>query len=171
MAVVVLAMFAVLVGFILIALMGKEPVPVLRDESPAAAEAAGRLAFFEDMEEFEKAIEALLNAQGLKVTDVRGVSEEEFEVFAQAGQGFGAGTVVLHCVFGDAPVPAERVSNLLSAVRGERAMKGIFITSSYFTADVHTIAEGPAMELVNIERLTELLDTHGVPYRCWDEVA
>jgi len=167
-SVIILALFAVFMGFVFIAIMGKRQVPVLRDEN--LEQRGGKpVAFFEEIDDFQAAIMNLLKAQGLRVTDVRGVSEEEFEIFAETGTGLSGGVVVFHCVFSDESIGADRVSNLLSAVRGERAMKGIFITSGYFTADVHTIAEGPALDILNIEQLTDVLDEYGVSYRRSDE--
>lgn len=163
MSVIFLALGAVAIGFLLIAIMGRAPMPALLDESEEH-QATGELPLeFSSPEVFREAVARLLEAQGLEVKDVRASSEFEFEVVATTGGGgLAGGTVVIDCAYADYPIGVDRVSELLSNVRGERALKGIFITSGYFTADVHTIVEGPAMELVNIDKLAQLLEQYGV---------
>ncbi|MEW6778342.1 MAG: restriction endonuclease [Bdellovibrionota bacterium] len=159
MAVIVLALFAVFVGFILIALMGRSPPAVLLEEGKGDGGARPDFASLEDLEE---AVRGLAEAQGMTVDEVRKVSDDEFEILASAGGGLGKGMVVFHCVWTEEPVGGDRVSALLGAVRGERALKGVFITTGYFTADVHNIVEGPPVDLVNGEQLGKLLHEHGV---------
>ncbi len=117
---------------------------------------------FESLEAMAEAVQALIHAQGMAVRTLQRVSEEEFEVHAELPAGMASGTVVFHCVRSDEPITAERVEELKTSVRGERALKGVFITTDYFTADVHKIVEGSPIEFVNVEKLTELLKKHGV---------
>lgn len=41
-------------------------------------------------------------------------------------------------------------------------MKGIFITTGFFSQEVDKIAEGAPVELINRDRLAELLEEYGI---------
>lgn len=162
MAVVILALASVLIGFVLIALMGRAPMPALLDDTGERDESGEPRLDFSSPEVFREAVARLLEAQGLTVQKVSATSDYEFEVVASVGAGLAGGTVVVDCAYADYPIGVDRVSELLSNVRGERALKGVFITTGYFTADVHTIVEGPALELVNVDKLADLLDEYNI---------
>ena len=163
MSVIILALVAVTIGFILIGIMGRAPVPALLDEAADESGAHAPAIEFSSPEVFREAVARLLQAQGLEVKSVKAASEYAFEVVAvSGGGGLAGGAVVVDCVYADYPVSVDRVSELLGNVRGERALKGIFITTGNFTADVHTIVEGPALELVNGAKLAELLVDYGI---------
>ena len=163
MSVIFLALIALVIGFILIGIMGRAPMPALLDETPEDNEDRTPPIEFSSPEVFREAVARLLEAQGLEVKEVKAANEYAFEVVAvSGGGGLAGGTVVVDCVYADYPISVDRVSELLGNVRGERALKGIFITTGYFTADVHTIVEGPALELVNGEKLAELLVDYGI---------
>ena len=41
-------------------------------------------------------------------------------------------------------------------------MKGIFMTTGYFSQEVDKILEGAPVELINRDRLADLLEEHGI---------
>ena len=41
-------------------------------------------------------------------------------------------------------------------------MKGIFITTGFFSQEVDKIVEGAPVELINRDRLADLLEEHGI---------
>ncbi len=159
MSVVILALFAVIAGFVLITFMGKAPEGMVIEDAGEAASDKPQ-AHFPSIESFEETAVRLIEAQGMKISQVRRVGPDEFEVFGLSGEGLGQGLVIFHCLLAGEPVGADRVGALQSAVRGERALKGVYITTGYFSADVHNIVEGAPVDFVNVERLTELLLAH-----------
>ncbi len=168
MSVVYLMIGGLLLGFVLIAIAGRHPVPVLREDGGEgggtdAPPDKGRFRRFSSLETFAEAVRQLALAQGMNVQKIERSDDNEFEVFASLPAGLASGLVIFHCVMSDEPVTAERVEELKSSVRGERGLKGVFITTDYFTADVHKIVEGSPIEFVNIERLTQLLAEYGIP--------
>ena len=168
MSVIYLAVLGLLFGFVLIAIAGRHPMPILREDDGEGGGMSvvpdkSRFRQFATLETFAEAVRQLAMAQGMNVQKIERSDDNEFEVFASIPSGLVSGLVIFHCTFTDEPVTAKRVEELKSSVRGERGLKGIFITTDYFTADVHKIVEGSPIEFVNIEQLTELLDEHGIP--------
>ncbi len=62
----------------------------------------------------------------------------------------------------DQIVDSAPVISLSSAVHQERAMKGIFITAGFFSQEVDKIVEGAPVELINRDRLADLLEEYGI---------
>lgn len=169
MSVIYIAVAGLLLGFILMAVVGRHPVPILREDG--GTEGGGlelppdKAGFrrFTSLEAFAEAMHALVTAQGMEVAALQRSGEDEFEIHARLPGELVSGLVIFHCRMSDEPVTAERVEELKSSVRGERGLKGVFVTTDYFTADVHKIVEGSPIEFVNVERLSALLDEYGIP--------
>ncbi len=168
MSVIYLMIMGLMLGFVLIMIAGRHPVPILREDGTDgggtdALPDKTRYRQFASIETYAEAVQQLVLAQGMTIKSIQRVTEDEFEIHASIPSGLVSGTVIFHCRLTDEPVTAERVEELKSSVRGERGLKGVFITTDYFTADVHKIVEGSPIEFVNIEKLTQLLDEHGIP--------
>src|SRR3990172_2445960 len=106
MSVVLLALFAVAAGFIFIALMGRAPEGMLIDDASEAASGKPQV-HFPSLESFEKTAVQLIEAQGMKVSEVRRVAADEFEVFGVAGEGLGRGLVIFHFLLANEPLGAH----------------------------------------------------------------
>jgi len=168
MSVIYLMFLGLALGFVMIMIAGRHPVPILREDgtdSGGTEQAPDKSGYrhFATIETYAEAVRQLVVAQGMNIDSIQRAAEDEFEIHASIPSGLVSGKVILHCRYTDEPVTAERVEELKTSVRGERGLKGIFITTDYFTADVHKIVEGSPIEFVNIEKLTQLLDEHGIP--------
>lgn len=167
MSVIYLMMGGLLLGFVLILVAGRHATPILREDGSDGGgtdfppDKSGFRQFV-SLESFADAVGQLVIAQGMTIQSIQRSAEDEFEIHARIPSGLVSGTVLFHCRRTDEPVTAERVEELKSAVRGERGLKGVFVTTDYFTADVHKIVEGSPIEFVNIEKLSRLLDEFGI---------
>lgn len=159
---------AVLLGFLLIGLIifssRKAPVVMERDfyqdrGSPPAGVAG--LA----MPQFERLCVKLLEEMGLVVDSVARPSERELDIQAVNPQPVTGGDYLVHCVLAEEgePIHPSRVSALADTVKGERATKGILITTGYFVEEVAKRLEGPPIELINGQRFAQLLDEFRIP--------
>ena len=59
-------------------------------------------------------------------------------------------------------VRAPEVRDFYGAVMADRAMKGVFITTSDFTAQAREFAVRSGIELVNLAKLRQLFEEHGL---------
>lgn len=159
---------AVLLGFLLIGLIifssGKAPVVMERDfyrdrGSPPAGIAG--LA----MPQFERLCVKLLEEMGLVVDSVARPSARELDIQAVNPQPVTGGDYLVHCILAedDEPIHPSRVSALADTVKGERATKGILITTGYFVEEVAKRLEGPPIELINGQRFSQLLTEFRIP--------
>jgi restriction system protein len=62
-------------------------------------------------------------------------------------------------------VGASTVRDFYGAVTADKAVKGILITTSDFTAQAREFAERVGLELINLERLQHLFAQYGVGVR------
>jgi restriction system protein len=159
---------AVLLGFVLIGLIlfsaRRTPVVMEKDyyrDRGAPPPGIGGLA----MPEFERLCLKLLEEMGLVVDRVSRPSERELDVQAVNPQPVTGGDYLVHCILAEAdePVHPSRVAALADTVKGERATKGILITTGYFAEEVAKRLEGPPVELINGQRFAQLLSEFGIP--------
>jgi restriction system protein len=159
---------AVLLGFVLIGLIlfSARRTPVVmekdyyRDRGAPPAGISGLA-----MPEFERLCLKLLEEMGLVVDRVSRPSERELDVQAVNPQPITGGDYLVHCILteADEPVHPSRVAALADTVKGERATKGILITTGYFAEEVAKRLEGPPVELINGQRFAQLLSEFGIP--------
>ena len=159
---------AVLLGFVLISLIifssRKTPVVMEKDfyhdrGSPPAGVAG--LA----MPQFERLCVKLLEEMGLVVDSVVHSSDREVDIQAVNPQPVTGGDYIVHGILAeeDEPIHPSRVSALADTVKGERATKGILITTGYFVEEVAKRLEGPPIELINGQRFSQLLSEFRIP--------
>ncbi|MBI2080943.1 MAG: restriction endonuclease [candidate division NC10 bacterium] len=159
---------AVLLGFVLIGLIlfssRRTPVVMEKDfyrDRGAPPAGIGGLA----MPQFERLCLKLLEEMGLVVDRVSRPSERELDIQAVNPQPVTGGDYLVHCILAEAdePVHPSRVTALADTVKGERATKGILITTGYFAEEVAKRLEGPPVELINGQRFAQLLSEFGIP--------
>lgn len=163
--VVIVALAAMAVGFAIIVLMGRSSPPAHRYRENTALASPEALPFAEaDQARFEGLCAALLRKLDLEIQEIRRVAENEVEFLAVRRAPVIGGQYLVSCLFLGVSdlVDTEKVWSLSSAVRAERALKGILITTGYFTKDVHNLLEGAPVELINRDRLAELLRKHEI---------
>ena len=91
------------------------------------------------------------------------MNDEEIDILARHPAPVTGGDYIVHGILvpeGEF-VSSIRVIGLSDTVRAERALKGILVTTGYFTEEVRKYAEGAPLELINVARLRELLKEHG----------
>ena len=161
-----LIFFALILGFITILF-------VKRTTSNVALEAdAGKDADDAEIDslrrmpprEFERMLVELLEGMNMRVVETHWVNEEEIDILAHNPAPIIGGDYIIHGILapeGDF-VNSIRVIGLSDTVRAERALKGILISTGYFTEEVQKYSEGAPMELINVSRLREILRDHGM---------
>lgn len=163
-----LVALAVLLGFVLIGLIlfssRRTPVVMEKDYYRDRGAPPGGIAGLA-MPQFERLCLKLLEEMGLVVDQVSRPSERELDIQAVNPQPVTGGDYLVHCILveADEPVHPSRVAALADTVKGERATKGILITTGYFTEEVAKRLEGPPVELINGQRFAQLLNEFGIP--------
>lgn len=115
---------------------------------------------------FERMLIDLLEGMGLRVVEVGWVNEEEIDILAHNPAPIIGGDYIIHGILvpeGDF-VNSIRVIGLSDTVRAERALKGILISTGYFTEEVQKYSEGAPLELINVSRLREILHAHDMTW-------
>ncbi|MBI2877971.1 MAG: restriction endonuclease [Candidatus Tectomicrobia bacterium] len=151
------------IGFLLILLLKRSTTSIVVEkdyyEEPDAL--TGRFERWE-LSQFEKVCLKLLEELGLEVRSIAYLNTREFDLVACDPKPVTGGDFIIHCLL--APpgeiVEANRVIALSDVVRTEKASKGIFITTGYFSADTANLPEGAPLELINAKRLKQLILEH-----------
>ena len=163
-----LIFFALILGFITILF-------VKRTTSNIALEAdAGKSANDAEIDslrrmppkEFERMLIDLLEGMNMRIVEVHWVNEEEIDILAHNPAPILGGDYIIHGILvpeGDF-VNSIRVIGLSDTVRAERALKGILISTGYFTEEVQKYSEGAPMELINVSKLREILHAHDMDW-------
>ncbi len=115
---------------------------------------------------FERMLTDLLEGMGLRIVEVHWVNEEEIDILAHSPAPIIGGDYIIHGILvpeGDF-VNSIRVIGLSDTVRAERALKGILISTGYFTEEVQKYSEGAPLELINVSRLREILHAHDMTW-------
>lgn len=156
-----LVVFAVALGFLLIALLvfAKPSKPAVEREG-RRPEPASSLAHL-SMEDFERLCFKLVEEMGLVVSSSVRSGRRGLEISAVNPQPITGGDFVVHCTHPeDGFVASMQVNALRDQVRGEQAAKGIFITTGFFAEETSKATEGPPIELINAKRLAELIQEY-----------
>ncbi|MBI1987025.1 MAG: restriction endonuclease [Nitrospinae bacterium] len=162
-SVIQLVIVSVVVGFLLILFL-KRSTTSISMEKDYYEEAGAFTNRFEqwNLSHFEKVCLGLLEGLGLKVECVSYINPREFDLIARDVKPVTGGDFIVHCLLASPGevVEANRVIALSDVVRTEKASKGIFITTGYFSADTAHLLEGAPLELINARRLKELILQH-----------
>ena len=161
-----LVVFALFVGFVLIFFVKRTTTNV------ALEEAAGEMSNDKDIqvlrsispESFEKMIREMLDDLGMQVLETNWVNNREIDILANNPIEIIGGNYIIHGILvpeGEY-VSSIRVIGLSDTVRAEAALKGILITTGYFSEEVQKYSEGAPMELINVNRLKEILVSRGL---------
>ncbi len=117
------------------------------------------------MDEFGRLCIRLAEDRGLRIVSHRRRGPREIEITASGSDPVVGGTYMIQGVLAGAEevVDASRVFSSAAAVRGEQAVKGILITTGYFSEDASQPLEGPPVELINGPRLLDLIGRYEDP--------
>ncbi len=162
---VVIITISTILGFVLIFLLKRSSAPIAMEKAyyqqdPVQGSAIEEL----PPEEFKEICVDLVEALGLQVTSVEMSVAGNVDITALMEHPILGGTYLVNGVLSpmDQIVDSASVIGLSSAVHQEQAMKGIFITTGYFSQEVDKILEGAPVELINRDRLTNLLEEHQI---------
>lgn len=164
MGVLVLVTIAILIGFLLIILANRaSPIAGEKDFYEERSREAERLEELSSSQ-FERICLKLLEELGLVINSYTSDGEGSMDVSALNPQPVIGGEYIIHCYLSrkDQPVESTRVIALSDTVKAEGASKGIFITNGYFSEEVPKLFEGPPIELINGQRLSQLLAEHHI---------
>lgn len=162
----ILVTTAILLGLGLILLLNRSSSPVAAEKAyyqPRGAEQQQleRLA----PEQFERLCIRLLEQIGLSVTDCYHNRPGEIDIIAVNPQPFTGGSYITRCVLTppEMPISSTQIIALSDTVRAEKALKGIFITTGFFSEEVPKLTEGPPIDLINGQRLRQILRERKIP--------
>lgn len=154
---------SVVIGFALILLLKKTTASIPREkdfyaESDPADDKLKSLG----MNQFEGVCGRLLTEWGLVIKSCSRLSPQEIEFVAQDPKPIVGGDFIVYgrLVTDGEVIETSRVMALSDVVRSEKASKGVFITTGFFSADTAQMLEGAPLELINARRLKELILHH-----------
>jgi len=156
---------SLILGLILILLINRTSRPVAVEKDFYNQREAGRAALEGlEAEKFEEVCRLLLEKIGLLITTVGNDRKGRIEITALNPQPITGGEYLVHCALlpSTQTIDSATVIALSDAVRAERALKGILITTGYFSEEVSKIFEGSPLELINGKRLSELLTEYHI---------
>jgi hypothetical protein len=158
-------LIAILLGFLVIFLMKKAPVPLSQEQRQAGfSDGDAPLAFSLSLERFEWLCGRLLQELGLEIERSTTAGQRQLEVMAVNSEPIVGGHYVIH---GELLQPGEiieavQVLGLIDAVKGEGASKGVLLTNGFFSDEAGKVAAGGPIELINGVRFQALLARFGI---------
>ncbi|MEE9276637.1 MAG: restriction endonuclease [bacterium] len=163
-----LVIFAMFLGFLTIFFVKRTTSNVAMEEDHERTRDDAEVQSLRRMpaEAFEGLLKGLLEEMGLRIVESQWVNEEEIDILAHHPAPLVGGDYIVHGILvpeGEF-VSSIRVIGLSDIVRAERALKGILITTGYFSEEVNKYTEGAPMELINVARLRELVHAHNLPW-------
>jgi Holliday junction resolvasome RuvABC ATP-dependent DNA helicase subunit len=114
--------------------------------------------------EFERFVTALLARMEFRAETTRATGDGGIDIVAILDKPILGGKYLFQCKrYGpENLVGASTVRDFYGAVTADKAVKGILITTSDFTAQAREFAERVGLELINLPQLQSLLAQHGM---------
>ena len=107
--------------------------------------------------EFEKLCHILLEKMNFDVTDTKTSGDGGIDLIAHNHQPLLSGKYIIQCKRYVGGVGEPVIRDLFGVVMSERANKGILITTGYFTKQAVSFANGKPLELIDGDKLDELI--------------
>lgn len=157
------SVFGTLLGLFVIALLQRntpqEPVAASDEAGPAPDWDLLALIGELDDEECERLVRRLMTGYGLEVVKFERATADSYEVIAHWPQALIGGNYLV-CFArpesGD-PIESKTMREFKEAAYEERALKGIFITTTQFSQEARFVGDHYGVELVDGGRLLDLL--------------
>jgi hypothetical protein len=156
---------AILLGFLVIFLMKKAPVPLSQEQRQAGfGDGDAPPPFSLSLERFEWLCGRLLQELGLDIERSTTAGQRQLEVMAVNPAPIVGGHYVIHGELLQAGeiIEAVQVLALIDAVKGEGASKGVLLTNGFFSDEAGKAAAGGPIELINGVRFQALLERFGI---------
>lgn len=112
--------------------------------------------------EFENLCQTLLQKAGFNLETTKQSGDGGIDLIAKNHHSFVSGKYIVQCKRYSGSVGEPILRDLYGVVMAERANKGILITTGYFTISTIRFASDKNLELIDGERLAELLYEHGL---------
>jgi Holliday junction resolvasome RuvABC ATP-dependent DNA helicase subunit len=114
--------------------------------------------------EFERLITALLVRMEFRAEMTKATGDGGIDIVAVLDKPILGGKYLFQCkrYAPDNLVGASTVRDFYGAVTADKAVKGILVTTSDFTAQAREFAERVGLELINLEQLQNLFAQHGL---------
>lgn len=114
--------------------------------------------------EFERLVTALLARMGFRAETTKATGDGGIDIVAVLDKPILGGKYLFQCkrYAPDNLVGASTVRDFYGAVTADRAVKGILVTTSDFTAQAREFAERVGLELINLARLQDLFNQFGM---------
>ncbi len=114
--------------------------------------------------DFERLISALLARMGFQAEMTKASGDGGIDIVAMLDKPILGGRYLFQCkrFAADNPVGAPTVRDFYGAVTADRAVKGVFITTSNFTVQAREFAQRVGVELIDMGLLEKLLLDHGL---------
>ena len=157
MGILIVAVVATAVGFLLILLIGRgQPVSPAAPEN-LAREGHGEVSWVRGfgVEGFQRLLLTLFSEMGFSPErSERGSAT--VDLFASDPTPIRGGRLYVHGLFGQAGVPtdADEVRNMIETARAEFVGKGVLVTLGTFTSDARDAARGNPIDLVDGDELS-----------------
>ena len=163
-----LIVFALILGFLTIFLVKRTTSNVAMEEDAEKTRDDAEIQNLRRMPPsvFEQLLHDILENMNLRIVESTWVNSEEIDILAHNPAPLVGGDYIIHGILvpeGEF-VSSIRVIGLSDTVRAERALKGILITTGYFTEETGKYTEGAPMELINVSRLRELMRAHDITW-------
>jgi hypothetical protein len=156
---------AIILGFLVIFLMKKAPVPVSQEQRQAGfSDGRAPLPSSLTIERFEWLCGKLLQELGLDIERSTTMGQRQLEVMAVNSAPIIGGHYIIHgeLLQTGEVVEAVQVLALIDAVKGEGASKGVLFTNGFFSDEAGKAAAGGPIELINGVRFRTLLERFGL---------
>lgn len=112
--------------------------------------------------EFENICQLLVSRMGFEVEPTKATGDGGIDLIAYNHQPFLEGKYIIQCKRYSGSIGEPILRDLYGVVTSERANKGILITTGYFTQSAISFAEGKPIELIDGDKLNNLIKQYEV---------
>jgi hypothetical protein len=163
MGILIVAVVATALGFLLIFLIGRGQAVSPAAPENLARDGHGEMSWVRSfgVEGFQRLLLTLFTEMGFNPErSERGPTT--VDLFANDPTPIRGGRVYVHGLFGrpDVPTDADEVRNMIDTARAEFVGKGVLITLGTFTSDARDAARGNPVDLVDGDELGRLVRKH-----------
>lgn len=114
--------------------------------------------------DFEGVCQQLVEQMGFETETTKASGDGGIDLIAYNHQPLLSGKYIIQCKRYSGSVGEPIIRDLFGVVTSERANKGILMTTGYFTPSAIKFAEGKPIELIDGEKLSELLRQYNLNY-------
>lgn len=163
-----LIVFALFLGFITIFLVKRTTSNIALEQDAETSRFDQDVQALRTMgpDTFEQLLTDLLESMKMRIVHSTWVNNEEIDILAHHPAPIIGGDYIVHGILvpEGSFVDSIRVIGLSDTVRAERALKGILVSTGYFTEEVNKYTEGAPLELINVSHLRDIVRERGLTW-------